>query len=102
MTKENAKKMGWGEWLLGMLLPYVGIDAQQGSLCIVNGASSPALGLSELSPNKKDGIVGAKFMNRIWECEPMPQTRHEGCRKMVWEFVDGEAKLEEKGLLEGL
>jgi NAD(P)-dependent dehydrogenase (short-subunit alcohol dehydrogenase family) len=102
LTKENLKNMSWGEWLLGKLLPYLGINAQQGSLCITNAASSPELSLVALKPDPKDGIVGAKFMNRIRECTPMPHARHEGCRRMVWEFVDEELKLSEKGLLEGL
>lgn len=102
LTKDNVKVMSFAEWLLAKLLPYVGIDAQQGSLCIVNAASSPALALEKLKPDPQDGIVGAKFMNRIWEYTPMPQTRHPGCRNMVWEFVDEELKLGENGLLEGL
>lgn len=91
-----------GEWILTKLLPHVGITAQQGSLTITNAASSPALALENLKPDPKDGIVGAKFMNRIWECEPMPQTRHPECREMVWDFVDEELKLGEKNLLTGL
>lgn len=103
MTKENIAKMSWGEWILSKLLPYVGINAQQGSLCISNAASSPALALTSLQPDPKDGVVGAKFMNRIWECTPMPQTRHAGCRKMVWNFVNDELKLKDStGLLAGL
>jgi hypothetical protein len=94
--------MDWMSWVLVKLLPYLGIDSQQGSLCITHAASSPALALKNLDPDAKDGTVGAKFLNRIWECEPMPQTRHPGCRAMVWDFVDGELGLGEKGLLEGL
>jgi NAD(P)-dependent dehydrogenase (short-subunit alcohol dehydrogenase family) len=92
----------FGEWLLQKFLPWVGITAQQGSLCIINGASSPALALENLKPDEKDGIVGAKFLNRIWECTPMPHTRHPECRKLVWDFVGKELELQQKGLLTGL
>ncbi|KFY41400.1 hypothetical protein V494_03020 [Pseudogymnoascus sp. VKM F-4513 (FW-928)] len=102
MTKDNVKVMSWEEWILSKLMPYLGINAQQGSLCISNAASSPELDLRALRPDPKDGIVGAKFMNRIWETTPMPQTRHAGCRKMVWDFVNDELKLEGSGLLAGL
>jgi len=102
LTKENVKEMSFGEWFLGKLLPYVGITAQQGSLCITNAATNPAWGLDALKPDPEDGIVGAKFLNRVWECESMPHTRHPECRKMVWEFVDEELKLGDQGLLKGL
>ena len=92
----------FGERLLQVLLPYLGITAQQGSLCIINGASDPALALDALKPDPKDGIVGAKFINRIWECVPMPHTRHPECRKMVWDYVTKELNLEKKGVLTGL
>jgi len=95
----NPETKSVGEWVLTKLLPIFGITAQQGSLCIVNGASSPALALENLKPDPKDGIVGAKFMNRIWECTPMPHTRHPECRRMVWDFVEKELNLGEKGLI---
>jgi NAD(P)-dependent dehydrogenase (short-subunit alcohol dehydrogenase family) len=98
----NPQTTSWGEWLLQKLLPWAGITAQQGSLCIINGASNPALALENLKPDPRDGIVGAKFMNRIWECVPMPQTRHPECRKLVWDFVDKELELDQKGLVVGL
>lgn len=96
----NPSEMAWGEWVLNMLLPYVGISAQQGSLCIVNAATTPSLKYEAL--REEDGIRGAKFLNRIWEFEPMPQTRHAGCRKMVWDYVSDELKLNERKLLEGI
>lgn len=98
----NPKTDSFGEWVLQALLPHVGITAQQGSLCIINAASDPALALDILKPNSASGIVGGKFMNRIWECVPMPQTQHPGCRRMVWDFVDKELNLNNKGLLSGL
>lgn len=98
----NPKAGSFGEWLLQKFLPVFGITAEQGSLCIVNAASSPALALENLTPDPKDGIVGAKFMNRIWECTPMPHTRHPECRKMVWDFVEKELGLGQKGLVTGL
>lgn len=102
MSPENVAKMSWGEYILSKLTPYLAITPQQGSLCITNGASAPELALKNLKPDSKDGIVGARFVNRIWDCVPMPQTRHPQCRKMVWDFVDEELKLSAKGLSEGL
>ncbi len=75
--------------MLIKLLPYLGIDSQQGGSCITNAASSPGLALKSLDPDEKDGIVGARFLNSIWECELTPQTRHPGCRAMVWALLMG-------------
>jgi len=97
----NPEPESFGEWLLQKLLPHLGITAQQGSLCLVNGASDPKLALEGMETGE-DGIVGARFINRIWDCKPMPQTRHPGCRRLVWDFVDRELKLGEKELLVGL
>ncbi|TVY35302.1 Retinol dehydrogenase [Lachnellula subtilissima] len=92
----NPETKDWGEWICMKLMPYVGISAQQGSLCIANAASSPDLAMENLKADPKDGIIGAKFMNRIWDFTPMPHTRHPECRRMVWDFVDKELKLGRK------
>ncbi|KAH7333103.1 hypothetical protein BKA65DRAFT_459736 [Rhexocercosporidium sp. MPI-PUGE-AT-0058] len=78
-----------------VLMHIVGITSQQGSLAIINAATSP-----EWSLERSAG--GATFANRIWKAKPMPQTKDPGCRKKVWDFVGEELKLKERGLLEGL
>jgi NAD(P)-dependent dehydrogenase (short-subunit alcohol dehydrogenase family) len=81
---------------------YFGIDSQQGSLCILNAATS-----ADAGPNpeiqgvgEKDGKGGGRYFNRIWEETPMPHTQDPDCRQRVWKKVNDELKLEEKGLLE--
>jgi NAD(P)-dependent dehydrogenase (short-subunit alcohol dehydrogenase family) len=75
-------------WLLVALLGWFGIDSRQGSLAIVNAATSSELGL------KADGVDefrgGAKYLNRVWEEEASPYTRHPASRKEVWDFIVGE------------
>jgi len=102
--EETKSKPTWGNWLLGALLNYVGIDAQQGSLAITNTATAPEWGLKQHAPNGggKFGGEGARYSNRIWDETPAPQTKHPGCRLAIWNFVADELKLEKKGLLTGL
>lgn len=76
--------------VLGVLLKWVAISEQQGSLAILNAATG------------ERWKVGGRYANRIREETPMPQTRNSGCRRRVWEFVNGELRLGEKGLLGGL
>ncbi|KAL2065898.1 hypothetical protein VTL71DRAFT_3568 [Oculimacula yallundae] len=80
--------------LAGIMMHLVGIDAQQGSLTILNAATNPDWSL------EKSG--GGTFANRIWRAKPMPQTRDLGCRRKVWDFVGEELKLKDTTLLEGL
>ncbi|KAF7542392.1 hypothetical protein G7Z17_g11616 [Cylindrodendrum hubeiense] len=76
------------------------ITPQQGSLAIVNAVTSPALG-----PDPKiqgvgspDGKGGGHYINRIWVAEAMPYCDDENARQEVWEKIDEELSLEEKGL----
>lgn len=91
--------MSWGEYTLAKLLPYVGITAQQGSLCILAAATLPQYSLRTAPLGSYEVGGGAKFINRIWECEPMPETRDPWCRREIWTFVDKEMGLQGKGLL---
>jgi hypothetical protein len=98
---DPHKEMSWMEWGLNSLLDYVGINAQQGSLCITNAATASSWGLDQRELGKP-GIsakVGGRYSNRIWDETPMPQTKDESCRRIVWQFVNKELNLEEKGLL---
>lgn len=79
--------MSWLAWGLKVLLRYVGIDAQQGSLAITHAATVVEFG------------SGGRYYNRIWDATPMPQTRHPECRRQIWQFVGKELMLEDKGLL---
>jgi hypothetical protein len=92
------------EWFLGILLKFIGIDAQQGSIAITYPATSPEWGaeLEIQSVDTKGRKGGGNFVNRIWQEEPMPQTKDPKCRHEVWEFVGKELKLQERGLLNEL
>jgi len=81
----------------------LGTDAQQGSLAITHAATAPECG-SELdeSFDVKAGKGGGRFFNRVWEEEPMPQTRDMECRRQIWEYVGKQLRLEERGLLKDL
>ncbi len=91
----------FGTRLLIFLLKYVGIDAQQGSLAITYAATAPEWG-QKTTVNGKIIGGGGRFCNRIWDEAPMPQSKDPGCRRMIWDFVSEELKLQEKGLLAGL
>ena len=78
-----------------------GINSQQGSLAILNAATSP-----EAGPDPKiqgvgdpEGKGGGRYFSRIWEEEAMPHTRDPDCRQRVWRKVNDELKLQEKGVL---
>jgi len=105
----KVHKNTWVAWAFAVFLGYIGIDSFQGSLAITNAATAPEWGaeapeaqLPDAAVEKKQGRGGGKFINRIWEEEPMPQTRHPECRRQIWEFVNKELGLQEKGLLNEL
>jgi NAD(P)-dependent dehydrogenase (short-subunit alcohol dehydrogenase family) len=96
--QENTS-VSFPDWVLNGLLKYVGIDAQQGSLAITYAATAKECGLEarKLHVGKESGKD--MYRSRIWKEEPMPQTMDpEHCWK-IWEYVNKELKLEEKGLL---
>ncbi|KAN0116769.1 NAD(P)-binding protein [Hyaloscypha variabilis] len=82
----QKKNTSWFATVVRFLLKHYAVDSQQGSLAITHAATV-----------KKAGVGG--YFNRIWEAVPMPQTKNPECRRRVWEFVDEELKLEERGLL---
>lgn len=98
---KSTKKLSWLHWGLNALLNYVGIDPQQGSVCITNTATSPTWGLGPESPQKSKGkqMGGGRYANRIWDEAPMPQTKDDNCRRLIWQFLDAELGLGERGLL---
>lgn len=81
-----------------MLMKYIAIDSQQGSLAITYAATAPEWGLRQETANGKAIGGGGRYCNRIWEEEPMPQTRDPECRRKIWEFVNEELKLDETWL----
>lgn len=87
-----------------MLSYFMGIDMQQGSLAIVNGATSVDAGPNPLTQGVgvHGGKGGGRYFNRIWEEVPMPHTKDPDCRNRVWRKVNDELKLQEKGLLDVL
>jgi len=98
-TESTSKS--WPERVMEFFLKYVGIDAQQGSLAITNGATAKECGVEvrQLQAGKMGGKDGGMYMNRIWKEEPIPQTTNPECCWKIWEYVNKELKLEEKGLL---
>jgi NAD(P)-dependent dehydrogenase (short-subunit alcohol dehydrogenase family) len=83
---------------------FLGIDSQQGSLSILNAATSPEAGPDPdvQGVGEKGGKGGGRYFNRIWEDEAMPHTRDPDCRHRVWRKVNDELKLSDKGLLDVL
>lgn len=90
----SIRKVGLLDWLLVTLLGWLGIDSQQGSLAIVNAATSPELGLKADGADEFRG--GARYLNRIWVDEPSPYTRNSTSRKEVWDFIVGELDVEKR------
>jgi NAD(P)-dependent dehydrogenase (short-subunit alcohol dehydrogenase family) len=86
------------------LASYYGIDSQQGSLAILNAATTPEAGPDPRiqGVGSPKGKGGGRYFNRIWEEEAMPHTRDPDCRQRVWRKVNDELKLESKGLLKVL
>jgi hypothetical protein len=68
---------------------YIGINPQQGSLCITNAATNPEC--------YKEG---GRYFNRIYETESMPHCRDRDARLRVWRKVNEELGLKDKGLLD--
>jgi hypothetical protein len=104
VSPQKVSSKSWLEWGLGVLLRYVGIDAQQGSLAITYAATAveSSSQRSTINADNKAYEGGGRYANRIWNEKPMPQTRHPECRHQVWQLVDKELMLEEKDLLSGL
>jgi NAD(P)-dependent dehydrogenase (short-subunit alcohol dehydrogenase family) len=86
----NLRMEGWTGPLKVMFFRtashFFAISSQQGSLCILKGAT----GMSE----------GGKYISRTEEAEPMPHTRDPDCRQRVWRKVNEELHLQERGLLD--
>lgn len=94
-SPKTLKNLSWLQWSLQVLLEYVGIDAQQGSLAITYAATESGFTSQQDTPT----LEGGKYFNRIWEETPMPQTKNPICRRQVWKFVNKELSLVGKGLL---
>ena len=91
----EAKPLSPLDRLLNMVVGIFGVDPQQGSLAIVRAATA-----KECAIAKMGGEGGGRYFNRIWPAEPMPQTTSPACRQLIWDFVDQELHLKEKGLLD--
>jgi NAD(P)-dependent dehydrogenase (short-subunit alcohol dehydrogenase family) len=83
---------------------FLGIDSQQGSLAILNAATTPDAGPDPKIQGVGDasGKGGGRYFSRIWEEEAMPHCRDADCRQRVWRKVSDELRLQEKGLLDVL
>ncbi|TID21620.1 short-chain dehydrogenase TIC 32 [Venturia nashicola] len=83
---------------------FLGINPQQGSLCLLHAATSLTAGPDPevQGVGVHGGKGGGRYFSRIWEEEPMPHTRDADCRMRVWRKVNDELKLQEKGLLDVL
>ncbi|KAH7153358.1 hypothetical protein EDB81DRAFT_453845 [Dactylonectria macrodidyma] len=76
------------------------ITSQQGSIAIVNAATSPEFGPD---PNVQGvgapgGKGGGHYINRIWLAKPMPYCADEAARLALWTKVVEVLRLKEKGL----
>jgi NAD(P)-dependent dehydrogenase (short-subunit alcohol dehydrogenase family) len=91
-------------YVLKCMAYYLGINSQQGSLAILNAATSPEAGADPKIQGIGDlkGKGGGRYFSRIWEEEAMPHTRDPDCRQRVWRKVNDELKLQDKGLLDVL
>jgi NAD(P)-dependent dehydrogenase (short-subunit alcohol dehydrogenase family) len=83
---------------------FLGISTQQGSLAILNAATSADAGADPAiqGVGTEGGKGGGRYFSRTTELEPMPHTKDADCRQRVWRKLNDELKLEEKGLLEVL
>lgn len=90
--RTDVRTMDLGDRVLHALLPWIGISAQQGSLTIINAATTREGGLQPL--DRLEGMSfmrgGARYFNRTWEETPMPQTRDRESRCKVWAYVNKE------------
>ena len=103
LPKDSAS-MTWLEWARGTFLRYAAIDSQQGSIAITHAATAIEYGPNPDTQNvgEPGGKGGGKYINRIWEQEPMPHTTHPVYRRKIWEFANEQLKLQDKGLLDKL
>lgn len=92
---EGTQPMAFADKLANVVVGYFGVNPQQGSLAILQAATA-----KECAVEMKGGQGGGRYFNRIWPAEPMPQTTSPVCRKEIWDFVDEELRLSEKGLLD--
>jgi NAD(P)-dependent dehydrogenase (short-subunit alcohol dehydrogenase family) len=76
---------------------FFGITSQQGGLALVNAATNP-----ELSNSTGAGQGGGKFLNRIWEWPQNPLCSDVAKRRVLWDRVNHDLHLEDKGLLNWL
>ncbi|KPM44417.1 hypothetical protein AK830_g2109 [Neonectria ditissima] len=76
------------------------ITPQQGSMAIVNAATSPMFGPDPglQGVGIPGGTGGGHYVNRIWAAESMPYCADENARREVWEKVEEELHLGDKGL----
>lgn len=88
------------QFLMQGLASFLGITPQQGSLCILQAATSEDAGPNPKTQGVGNGKGGGRYFNRIWEDEPMPHTRDIDCRMRVWRKLNDELGLQEKGLLD--
>lgn len=99
-TKTEAQ-LGWISWILAIVTKNFGIDAQQGSLAIFNAATQPECGPdpSRQGVGAANGKGGGRYFNRIWEAEPMPQTKAKVTRDLLWKYLVTKLELRQRGLL---
>jgi NAD(P)-dependent dehydrogenase (short-subunit alcohol dehydrogenase family) len=101
-------KAGWltqiRSGIAKLMVHYLGIDEQQGSLAILNAATGLEAGPDPevQGVGEKGGLGGGRYFSRITDETPMPHTKDPDCRQRVWRKVNEELKLEEKGLLDVL
>jgi hypothetical protein len=86
---------------LKLLVPYFAITPQQGSLAIINAATSPTFGPNPKQQNvgASNGRGGGRYINRIWEAPPKIYCNDPDARSRLWTKLDEELHLREKGLL---
>ena len=103
-TLSKKSWFPWKQYLVYFLAWMKAIDSQQGSLAIINAATS-----TEAGPDPKTQGVGAeggkgggRYFNRIWEEEAMPHTRDRDARLRVWRKVNDALKLQDKASLDTL
>ncbi|KAH6972936.1 hypothetical protein BKA56DRAFT_555889 [Ilyonectria sp. MPI-CAGE-AT-0026] len=86
--------------LFQFLARKLAITPSQGSIAIVNAATSPTLGPDPeiQGVGAPGGKGGGHYINRIWLAEPMPYCADENARREVWERVGEELRLAERGL----
>jgi hypothetical protein len=90
-----------GTRILNLLLRFVAITPQQGSLAITHAATCPEFGSDpqKQSVGHANGRGGGKYINRIWEAPPKSYCNDPDARSRLWKKLDEELHLQEKGLL---